>query len=289
MIAPSLNSDISDHELINRSKSGDKKALEELINRYQDYIFNVALALVGDKEEAYDIMQEVLIKVITHIASFREESSFKTWLYRIVKNHFFNMKRGKYESVTTSFDEYGKGLDNIPDEELSPHYYEIEENLILQEAKISCMRGMLLCLDREQRLIFILGELFEFSDSIGSNILKISKENFRVKLHRAKQQLYTFLNNKCGLVNTQNPCRCKRKTAGFIKAGCVDAVNLQFQKDKIKSINAAVEAKINILDNEIKSEYQKLFQEIPFLKSKDQIEKITILLSSDIIKATFNI
>lgn len=289
MTTTPLQFDYSDHLLIEQAKSGDKKALEVLVSRYQDYIFNVALAFVGGREDALDITQEVLIKIITHLGTFKNESHFKTWVYKIVKNHFLNMKRGKYELTTTSFEEYGKGLNTFPDEELSGHYFEIEKKTIVREAKLSCMRGMLLCLDREQRLIFILGELFEFPDTICGEIMEISKENFRVKLHRAKQQLYTFMDDKCGLVNKKNPCRCKRKTAGFIKAGCVDPVNLHFQRDKITSINEALEEKLDSFNNQITSEYQKLYQGMPFLKDSMSIESLGVFLSSDLVQKTFNL
>lgn len=213
---------ISDSQLIKEALDGNNSSLEKLIKNHQDWIYNIAITFIGDRDEALDITQEVLIKMITKLSSFKQKSEFRTWLYRIIKNHFLNMKRGRYEQSTTTFENFGKALDQAPDTELSEHNYGVEETLIVKEAKIACMNGMLLCLDREQRMIFLLGELFEFSDVIGADIMEITKENFRVKLHRAKQQLYNFMNDKCGLVNKANPCRCKRKTASFVAAGCVD-------------------------------------------------------------------
>jgi hypothetical protein len=151
------------------------------------------------------------------------------------------------------------------------------------------MKAMLLCLDREQRLIFILGELFEFPDTVGSELMEISKENFRIKLHRAKQQLYNFMNNKCGLINKKNPCRCARKTAGYIKLGFVDPVNLHFQKDAIATIDKAAYGKVESYTREVLSEYRKLFGQHPFLKAPDSLKSIQDLLSSEVIRKTFNL
>ncbi|MGB0870472.1 MAG: RNA polymerase sigma factor [Flavobacteriales bacterium] len=282
------NNSISDEVLIHDSLKGNKKALEQLIKKHQDYIFNIAFTFVGNKDEAADITQEVLIKIVTKLSSFQQKSSFKTWVYRIVKNHFLNMKRGKFEINAPSFDQFGDGLDQIPNQDLNPDGYEVENKLLVKEAKISCMKGMLLCLNREQRMIYIIGELFEFTDAIGSEIMEISKSNFRVKLHRAKQQLYNFMDNKCGLVNKQNPCRCARKTAGFIKMGFVDPVNLHFQKDTLAKINEVIDKKLDAYSGEIISEYQTLYQEHPFVKSPDQLDSIKRLLSSKTIKETFN-
>ncbi|WP_420398939.1 RNA polymerase sigma factor [Flagellimonas sp.] len=281
--------DISEEKLISKALSGDKASLELLITRNQDWIYNVALTFVGDADEAADLTQEVLIKVITKLDTFEQRSSFRTWMYRILKNHFLNMKRGRHEVNPPSFEQFGEGLDQLPDESLSNYTYEVEEKLLVNEAKISCMKGMLLCLDREQRLIYIIGELFEFPDSVGSEIMEMSKQNFRVKLHRAKKQLYNFMDHKCGLINKSNPCRCHRKTAGFIKMGYVDPKALHFQKDVLAKINDVVGSKVDTYSNEVLSEYQKLYQEHPFLQSPDKLASIRRLLSTESIKETFNL
>ncbi|TMU50525.1 RNA polymerase sigma factor [Flagellimonas algicola] len=283
------NEHVSEEKLIEKALSGDKASLELLITRNQDWIYNVALTFVGDADEAADLTQEVLIKVITKLDTFEQRSSFRTWTYRIVKNHFLNMKRGKHEVNPPTFEQFGAGLDQLPDESLSNYTYEVEEKLLVNEAKISCMKGMLLCLDREQRLIFIIGELFEFPDSVGSEIMEISKQNFRVKLHRAKKQLYNFMDHKCGLINRSNPCRCHRKTAGFIKMGYVDPKALHFQKDVLSKINEVVGKKVASYSNEVLSEYQKLYQEHPFLQGPDKMASIKKLLSTESIKETFNL
>ena len=105
-------------------------------------------------------------------------------------------------------------------------------HLLVDEARISCTSGMLLCLDREQRLIYILGEIFEVTDTVGAELLEISRENFRQRLARARRELHNFMNDKCGLVNRANPCRCDKKTRGFMQAGWVDPANLLFARER---------------------------------------------------------
>lgn len=280
---------MEDKELIIRAIEGDRNALENLLERYRDWIFNVALSFIAHREDAADITQEVLLKILTKLSTFRQESDFKTWVYRIVKNHFLNMKRRRYEMYSMTFDSFARDLDEIPDEEFPGHKYEVEEKLLVQEAKLSCMKAMLLCLDREQRLVFILGELFEFPDSVGSEVMEISKENFRIKLHRAKQQLYNFMDNKCGLINKKNPCRCARKTASYIKLGFVDPVSLHFQRDAIATIDSVAPDKVETYSNDVLSEYRTLFGQHPFLKAREVQESIQALLSSETIRKTFNL
>jgi RNA polymerase sigma factor (sigma-70 family) len=272
---------MKDNELVNRAIEGDRSALESLLEKHRDWIFNVALSFVAHREDAADITQEVLIKIMTKLSAFRQESDFKTWVYRIVKNHFLNMKRRRYEMYSMTFDSFSRDLDEIPDEEFNGHQYEVEEKLLVQEAKVSCMKAMLLCLDRDQRLIFILGELFEFPDSIGSEVMEISRENFRIRLHRAKQQLYNFMDNKCGLINKKNPCRCARKTASYIKLGFVDPVSLHFQRDAVATIDRVALDKVETYSNDVLSEYRTLFRQHPFLKAKEVHESMQTLLSSE--------
>jgi len=282
-----FNIQTEDSILIKHSLLGSKQALECLIKKHQDWIYNTALSFVADRDEAADLTQEVLIKIVTKLESFKQKSNFKTWVYRVVKNHFLNMKRSKHELNTPTFEKFGQGLDQLPNEPLS-NYNDGERKLIIKEAKISCMKAMLVCLNREQRLIYIIGELFEFNDTIGSEIMEISKPNFRVKLYRAKKQLYSFMDYKCGLVNKNNPCRCVRKTVSFIKKGYVDPINLHFQKDRISTINKVVAEKVASYENGVINEYQKLHQEHPFLKSPDKLKSIKKLLSSKTIKETFD-
>ena len=280
---------MEDKILISDAIEGDKKALEKLLERYQDWIFNVALSFAADRDDAADITQEVLVKIMTKLSTFRQESDFKTWVYRIVKNHFLNMKRRKYEMYSMTFDSFARDLDEIPDTDLAGHSYEVEEKLLVEEAKLSCMKAMLLCLDREQRLIFILGELFEFPDSVGSEVMEISKENFRIKLHRAKQQLYNFMDNKCGLINKKNPCRCARKTASYVKLGFVDPVRLHFQRDAIAAIDRIAPDRVETYSTDVLSEYRVLFGEHPYLRATEVHGNLQTLLSSESIRKTFNL
>jgi hypothetical protein len=138
-----------------------------------------------------------------------------------VVNHVLNMKRGRVEVRRASIDfaSYGAALDDTPELELAdPKGTPAETDLLVTEAMISCTSGMLLCLDREQRLTFILGAIFEVSDTVAAEVLEITPDNFRQRLARARRDLRNFMNDKCGLVNQANPCRCAKKTRGFIRS-----------------------------------------------------------------------
>src|SRR2546427_2289114 len=275
------STDPEDHALVARAQSGDRDALEALIQRHQAWIYNIAVRMLYHPQDAEDATQEVLIKALTRLSSFEGRSSFRTWLYRIVVNHVLNTKRGRLEPEAMTFSCYGHGLDNTPD--LDPPdstSVPVDVRVLVDEARITCTAGMLLCLDRGQRLIYILGEIFEVSDTVASELLEISRENFRQRLARARRDLHNFMNDKCGLVNRANQCRCAKKTRGFMQAGYVDPKNLLFSREHIRRVRDVVptthEAVATLAD-----EYEEIYRRHPFYDSLDLVQALRLLVGSD--------
>jgi hypothetical protein len=144
---------------------------------------------------------------------------------------------------------------------------------------ISCVSGMLLCLDREQRFIYILGEIFGVTDAVAAELLEISCENFRQRLTRTRRDLHNFMNDKCGLVNRANPCRCAKKTRGFIQAGHVDPENLLFVRDHIGQVREVVPKAyetIRTLDDQCAD----IYRQHPFYKPPDLAPMLRRLVES---------
>src|ERR1700745_731047 len=113
--------DYEEQGLVLRAQSGDRNALEDLVQRHQAWIYNIAIRMLYHPQDAEDATQEILIKVLTRLSSFEGRSSFRTWLYRIVVNHVLNMKRGRVEvqQATIDFASYGAALDAMPDLQLA--------------------------------------------------------------------------------------------------------------------------------------------------------------------------
>src|ERR1700753_395578 len=224
-----------DTELVKLDVAGDKQALQNLVIKHQLFIYNLALKMTKSVQDAEDLTQEAFIKAITALTKFEGKSKFRTWLYRITVNHFLNAKKSKAELKIIDFEDYFNTIDNMPINQLSTTEQEELADTI-EEIRISCTAGMLLCLDREQRMIYILGEMFNIDHNLGSEILGITPGNFRIRLMRARQDLYNWMNERCGLVNKSNPCRCAKKTRAYIKAGFVDPNNLVFNTRYKKNI-----------------------------------------------------
>ncbi|MEW5891183.1 MAG: RNA polymerase sigma factor [Pseudomonadota bacterium] len=278
-----------DRELVQLAKGGSRAALEELVVHHQAWIYNLALRMVHHPEDAKDATQEVLIKLFTRLSTFDGRSSLRTWLYRIVVNHLLNMKRRRAESRGLTFEAYGQALDDTPDAELpDPQAVPADVQLLVAEARIGCTSGMLLCLDREQRLIFILGSIFGVSDAVGAELLELSRDNFRQRLARARRDLQNFMQDKCGLVNTANPCRCARKTRGFIVAGHIDPNNLRFARERVthvRDVAARVSDEITGLD----AAYAAVYRDHPFQNSPDFVAALRELMARPEFRSTLEL
>ena len=284
-----VSTDPSDEILVESAVAGDKKSLEKLIMRHQSWIYNIAIKMVWDPVDAEDVTQETLIKIITKLSTFRKESSFRTWAYRIVTNHVINMKKRKMEFQYISFKKYGDDILNSPDMELPDRdSVPVDVNLLIEETKIGCMNAMLLCLDREQRLIFILGNMFNVSDAVGSEILEISRDNFRQKLSRSRKQLANFMTDKCGLINKDNPCHCEKKTKLMMLSGHVNPDNLLFSRNYMRTIEKAVPGKIEMTDNFFENKAAGLFRQHPFQESPDFVKSLNEILKSSEFRNIFN-
>ena len=271
--------DPEDRALVLRAKSGDAAALEELVVRHQAWIYNIAVRMLYHPQDAEDATQEILVKALTALSSYEGRSRFRTWLYRIVVNHVLNTKRGRLEPPTMSFSCYAHGLDRTPDLDLPDQSsVPVDVRLLVEEARLSCTTGMLLCLDREQRLVYILGEIFEVTDGVGAELLEIRRENFRQKLARARRDLHNFMNERCGLVNRANPCRCVNKTRGFMQAGYVDPNSLMFARNHVERVHEVLQTRAEALTT-LDAQYTDVFRQHPFHPPGDLVPALRRLLA----------
>jgi RNA polymerase sigma factor (sigma-70 family) len=199
--------------LVDRARQGDQAALEAVFNAIQDRVYGLARRMLWHPADAEDASQEILLKVLTHLGAFQHESSFLTWVYHIACNHLLTRRKQRAEAKMQTFEQFNA----ILEEGLAAQGLVEDESgkdwLLVEEIKIGCTMGMLLCLDREDRIAYILGEIFEVSGQEAALILSIPAPTFRKRLSRARQRLYAFMQESCGLINPAAPCRCTRFAA----------------------------------------------------------------------------
>lgn len=265
--------DTPDATLVREILDGNKKSLNGLILRHQPFIYNIAWKMLGDPVKAEDLTQEALLKIISNLGSFKGESAFRTWAYRIVRNHFLNDQKKPSNMFASNFKDLGNMLDAAPSVDISLEEQNIKKEEI-REVRLQCLSGMLLCLTKEQRLIYVIGDIFGADHNIGSEIMEISKANYRMKLSKARKDLHNFMQNKCGLVNKANPCRCHKKVTVAMDQGMVDAKELLFNRKEYSTFQAELEPDANFLVDDSEMKYAELHRDHSF---KTHFEKKNFL------------
>jgi RNA polymerase sigma factor (sigma-70 family) len=196
--------------LVEAAKEGDKRALEDLISKIQDKVYGLALRMLYNPADAEDAAQEILLKIITRLSTFRGESAFTTWMYRVAVNHLLTLRRRQPELEAVSFEEYEKSLELDAPVDWQESRSSALQHIYVEEIMISCLQGLLLCLDRDHRVAFLLVEVFDMNSEQGAAILEISPAAFRKRLSRARERMQDFLLRNCALINPDNPCTCER-------------------------------------------------------------------------------
>ena len=284
------NQESADEQLIQLAIKGHSSALQSLLGRHRTWIYNLALYMLHHREDALDATQEVLVKVATNLATFKGNSSFRTWVRTIAVHHVLDMRRSRPEHVVTGFECYSDYLEKAPDTDVfTERGNSPEAQLLVAEARTSCVMGMLLCLDRQQRIVFLLGEVLETSDTIAAELLGISKDNFRQRLSRAREQLSQFMSGRCGLVNPANPCRCARKTSAFIRDGIVDPKQIRFATGHLNATSLRAADRCQSLQKLVGQAQQELRQLYPLFEAPDATQRLAALLDGSELKATLNL
>ena len=178
-----------------------------------------------------------------------------------------------------TYQDFVRDLDQIPDTE-PPETNDPAAQLLVEEAKILCTVAMLLCLDGRQRLVFILGDVFGVTDTVGAEVLEMTTANFRQILARARRDLYAFMAGNCGLVNESNPCRCARKMRGFIERGYMNPERLRFAKGHQFRVREVAPSRAHDLKVVTDRLHAELFREHPFLDVKSRSDLIRRALES---------
>lgn len=215
-------------KLVKEAVNGSRTALEGLTVAIQDNIYHLSLRMLANPDDARDATQDILIKVITNLSSFRFDSQFNTWVYRIASNHLISASKIVKRDMGLTFDLFKMDLEQDlqePAELKDTPDYQAQ----LNELRISCTMAMLLCLNLAHRMAYILGDIMEMEHDEASTILSISKSNFRQQLSRARAKVIEFTHESCGLVNKCCNCSCERKLTGAIKRQRVNPLALNFE------------------------------------------------------------
>ena len=186
--------------LVELLRQGDRGAFSELMEAYQKQVYLLALRTVGDPEDAADMTQEAFLRAWRSVGSFRGDSKFSVWLYRLTTNVCIDFLRSRGRKPTVSLtveneDEETQELD-VADERFDP-----EAQFERAELRRSVQRG-LESLPEDYRMILILRELNGLSYAEIGETLQLEEGTVKSRLFRARKKLCDFLREDGNLPDT---------------------------------------------------------------------------------------
>lgn len=201
---------------------GDRAALERLCAEMIDPMYRLALRFCGDPTDAEDAAQEILVRLVTGLSTFEGRSRFTTWAYTVAVRQLWRTRKRRTERSVAGPEPFGEWIDA----HIMPAPFEgetrVETEELAADVRLSCTYGMLLCLSRDQRIAYLMGDLLGFTDVIAAEITGVATATHRQRLSRARRVMRQLMAERCGLVRADNPCRCSKIVAPSIEVGLLD-------------------------------------------------------------------
>lgn len=230
---------------IKQALNGSERALELIIVNVEESIFNLSLRMLGRIEDAEDAKQDILIKVITNLSSYKGDSLFSTWVYRIAVNHLLNVKDKQLAGQPLSFEIFGSDIDRYVVSS-ADSVGSVEKHILSEELKMSCTNVLLQCLTPLDRLIFILGTMFHVESSVGGEITGLSADNFRQRLSRCKKVMSHFLSEYCEYGGGKK-CKCMNRVDYALKQQRID-LTLPYSSSLVPDIISSTKTAMENID-----------------------------------------
>jgi len=193
--------DATDAELVRRAKAGGLDAFETLANRHEQRVYSLALRMLRHEQDAEDVTQQTFLSAVEHLAGFREEASFSTWLLRIASHAALKVIRKKKGLNTVSLEEateVSEDVNSIPHPEFIADWRQSPEELVERNETRRLLDEALAQLDEKHRLVFLLRDVEGFSVKETADALGLTEANTKVRLLRARLQLRELLTRALG-------------------------------------------------------------------------------------------
>lgn len=242
----------------------DKHDFNKLIDKYGKRVYNLAFRVTGSRADAEDVSQETFLQVYRNIDSFKGESDIYTWIYRIAINNCLKLKKKMDKAYVESLDEKVEMFkDDIP-HEVQEWYNDPEKAAyigeLLSEIRHGCMHFLSFRLPENQRIVYVMRNVLDFSYREISDILGISENVIKARLNRARANLVEFFSKRCQWLSEDNTCTC-RSRIGFA---------LAYDPEILKRVRAqAVEAGIVSREDAnlvYKESIDDLFKKFPMIE-----------------------
>jgi len=181
--------------LVQKCKQGDVEAFEVILKIYEKKIYNFAYRMLGDKEDAMDTTQEVFIKVYKSINTFKGNSSFSTWLFKIAKNVCIDYLRKNGKARICSLDKTIK-IDGEEIKKETPDTSNLPEEIIKRKELQRVVHKAIARLPEKYKAAIILRDLQNFSYKEIAEILNCSIGTVKSRIGRGRKELKNILSNE---------------------------------------------------------------------------------------------
>jgi RNA polymerase sigma-70 factor (ECF subfamily) len=194
-------SDESDESLAASAAAGDAFAFESIVTRYQARVFGLACRLTGSESDAADVLQDTFLRAYRHLSSFRGESRFGTWLYRIATNAALMHRRSQARRPAEPLDAFLPAFDEVGLHRATPEELTVTnrlEELLDRQSLAEQARAAIERLPDACRVAFVLRDLEELPTAEVAEVLGIEPAAVRQRVHRARLLLRGYLNTLAG-------------------------------------------------------------------------------------------
>jgi RNA polymerase sigma-70 factor, ECF subfamily len=191
----------SDETLAARAAAGDDSAFEAIVRRYQGRVFRLACRLTSDSD-APDVLQETFLQVYRHLPSFRGDSAFRTWLYRIASNAALMHRRARARRPAESLEQFLPHFDDRGRHTATPAELQVAacaDELLDRQLLAEKARDVISRLPDLYRDAFVLRDLEELSTAEVAQALGIEPAAVRQRVHRARLMLRGYLSDLVGV------------------------------------------------------------------------------------------
>src|SRR5512137_1153443 len=174
----------TDEQVVERVLAGETALYEIIMRRYNQRIYRIARAILRDDSEAEDVMQDAYVRAYEHLQQFSARAPFSAWLTRIAVNEALaRLRQGKRNQQFAGLDEEGESEVNLPSSAPNP------EQSASQSELSRLLEGAVLALPVQYRAVVMMRDVEELSTTETAEVLNLSEENVKVRLHRGRAMM----------------------------------------------------------------------------------------------------
>ncbi len=225
--------------------------------------FTAAFRVTGNVEDTEDAIQNSMIKAYLNLKAFRSESKLSTWIFRIILNEALNLSRDRKKLPTTKYAETHNMTENQVYDYINS-FGLCDNNVINEKTRESCLQMFMNCMPGLLRVTYTLRIILEFSTAETAEILKISQNNVKTRLYRARKIIRDHFTGRCSLIKKDSMCNC-RSYAKFLV--------LNDKADKL--------IRVDILRNDEKEAVLEFEDEIKKINEIDDFYRNSFCIDSD--------